>query len=85
MYNTQVTLYDDVKVDSKVKEYLFKQAKHQKYQVVLDQLSVSVINNWKTKPKESWCDVINDQWRFFERTWQTPFALSKYKWIKTKS
>ena len=53
-YNIQVTLYDNIKVDSKVKEYLFKQAHKRKYKVVLNQLTNDVIQQWKPVTHESW-------------------------------
>ena len=56
-YNTQVTLYNSIKVDSNVKEYLFKQAQNRKYKVVLNQLTEDVIKNWKPVTHERWMDL----------------------------
>ena len=56
-YSTQVTLYDNMKVDSKVKEYLFKQAKTRKYAVTLNPISTDLINTLKASVHESWHDL----------------------------
>ena len=42
----QVTLYDNIKVNTSVKAYWIDQAKRWKYQVQLKQLSSSEINHW---------------------------------------
>ena len=43
-------------MDSKVKEYLFKQAKTRKYAVVLNPISSELINTCKASDHESWLD-----------------------------
>ena len=56
-YNRQVILYNNVKVDSTVKEYLFKQVRNRKYKVMLDWINNDMINSWKPKPQESWQSI----------------------------
>ena len=50
----QVTLYDEVKIDPRVKDYLLQQACSRNYKVVLKKLTVQNINGWTTKPRNTW-------------------------------
>ena len=53
----QVILYDNIKVNSVVCDYLFEQAHTRKYQVVVNKLSTNVIKQWERPRRESWMDI----------------------------
>ena len=54
----QVTLYDNIKVNSSVKAYWIEQAKQCKYEVQLNQLTQNEIGRWtKQEISPSWEDL----------------------------
>ena len=57
MNNGQVTLYDNIKINTTVKAYWIEQAKKRKYQVELYQLTSTEIEHWtKHDTTPSWKD-----------------------------
>ena len=53
----QVILYDNIKVNSVVCDYLLEQAHTHKYQVVVNKLMPNVITQWEQPSCESWMDI----------------------------
>ena len=53
----QVKLYDDVKVDSRVCDYLLEQAQTRAYKVVVNKISQNIISHWSKPVCEPWQDI----------------------------
>ena len=55
--NRLVTLYNDLRVDRTVKDYLVNQVRKRDYVVVLRQIDDTIINSWKPRCREAWQDI----------------------------
>ena len=53
----QVKLYDNVRVDSRVRDYLLQQAQTRSYKVVVNKVSQDIISQWSKPVQESWQDI----------------------------
>ena len=53
----QVKLYDNVKVDSRVQDYLLQQAQTRSYKVVVNKISQDPILQWSAPARETWQDI----------------------------
>ena len=53
----QVKLYDDVKVDSRVRDYLLEQAQTRTYKVVVNKISQEIVSHWSKPVCKPWQDI----------------------------